>query len=173
MGNSNEKETAIEDNIVNKSKTPEINENSPDAQKFGEFDQLFLRYDIDKNNQLQESEFINLLGNFTALKPQLSEHISDIKTEISIDQPLNRDEFRLLMYNCFSNTDMSERVIEVFKIFDKNAEHQLSCIEVMHVFNKLGLNLTIVDVEELFEEAIGDRNGILQFDDFMKILLAK
>ena len=134
-----------------------------DSSRFGEYDQLFLRYDDDKDGLLNEMEFINLMNNFKNIRPEQVDLIDELKNEIRIDSQnaLNNDDFRKLMYNCFEKQDISEKVIEVFKIFDKSNEAEISSIEIMHCFNKLGLNMDIGDVELLFEEATSDKKGKL------------
>ncbi len=171
MGNTNEPESKPASNDKNE----EVKDVSGEAAKYGEFDQFFIRYDLDKDGLLSEFEFINLLDHYLVLKPDQADFINEMKNEIKVEQsgPLNQEEFRKIMYNCFTNQDVSEKVIEVFKIFDKNAEAELTCIEILHVFNKLGLNMTIEDVELLLEEAIGNKNGNLVFEEFVKIMIAK
>ncbi len=171
MGNSDEPQKATN----GENKEVEKKDITGETSKYGEYDQLFLRYDLDKDGLLNENEFINLLDHYLVLKPELSDLINEIRNEIKIDQssPLTQEEFRNLMYNCFTNQDVSERAIEVFKIFDKNAEAELTSIEILHVFNKLGLNMSLEDVELLLEEAVNNRNGKLVFEDFIKIMIAK
>jgi len=167
MGNSNE-------TYDQKKKSLELEKSNTNA-KFGEFDQLFLRYDFDKDGLLNEEEFITLLEHYILLKPEQADKINEMKNEIKIDSDsaLTQDEFRRLMYNCFESKEVSENIMEVFKIFDKNGEAELSTVEVMHVFNKLGLNITLEDVEQLFEEVLHTKNGCLDFEDFVKIMIAK
>ena len=143
--------------------------------QYGESDQLFLKFDTDKNNYLYEQEFVHLLDHFLLIRPELQEKVNQVQREIKIDNnaPLSKEEFRSLMTQCFEEVDISEKLIEVFKIFDKNLELQLSNIEVLHVFNKLGLNLTLEDVDKLFEEALNGKKGELTFEDFIKIMVAK
>ena len=146
-----------------------------DSSKFGEFDQLFLRHDDDKDGLLNELEFINSMNTFKNIRPDQVDLIEELKNEIRIDSQnaLNNDEFRKLMYNCFEKQDISEKVIEVFRIFDKNNQAELSTEEIMHCFNKLGLNMEISDVELLFEEATNDKKGKLYFEEFVKIMIGK
>jgi calcium-binding protein CML len=64
-------------------------------------------------------------------------------------------------------------MIDVFKCMDKNLEGQIGANEVKHVFSKLGLNLSIDDARELIGEADTDGDEVMDFEEFLKIMIAK
>jgi len=169
MGNSNEFSK-----VDSFSEKTTMNHNA-ETLKYGEFDQLFNKFDDNNTNSISEEEFKNILDHYLTIHPEHTEKIMELKDQIQIDElnPLNRDEFRLLMYNYLCNTNNDEKLLEVFKIFDKNMNTEITVVEIIHIFTKLGLNLTKSDVELMLLEADDSGDGTLDFEEFIKIMIEK
>jgi Ca2+-binding EF-hand superfamily protein len=56
---------------------------------------------------------------------------------------------------------------------DKNLEGQIGANEIKHVFSKLGLNLSQEEARELVCEADTDGDEVMDFEEFLKIMIAK
>ena len=50
---------------------------------------------------------------------------------------------------------------------------EITCVEIIHVFSKLGLSLSQEDVESMLLEADDSGDGTLDFEEFIKIMIAK
>ncbi len=141
----------------------------------GEFDNLFLKYDVNKSGTLNEIEFLNLIKNYEELHPDKAEIMRELRELILIEEsnPLTMDEYRLLMVNYLSTGSPIEKIIDVFKVFDTNMKSELTTTEITHCFARLGLNLTQEDVMSMLLEADASGDGSLDFEEFIKIMIAK
>jgi len=77
------------------------------------------------------------------------------------------------MYAFIVGQDPIEELIDVFKIFDKDNSKEITDIEILHVFDKLGLNLSRDDIKTLMSEADFDINNSIEFEEFIKIMIVK
>ncbi len=59
------------------------------------------------------------------------------------------------------------------RCMDKNLEGQIGANEIKHVFSKLGLNLSQEEARELVCEADTDGDEVMDFEEFLKIMIAK
>jgi Ca2+-binding EF-hand superfamily protein len=158
----------------NKEANIKDNYDNVESSKYGEFDQLFSKFDLNQNNGLNEVEFKKLLVNYMVIRPEKKEAISEILNQIVIDDqnPLSREEFRQLMHFYLNPGNSCEKLIDVFKIFDKTLSHELKVEEIIHVFTQLGLNLSSDEIIKMFIEADDSNDGSLDFEEFVKIMLS-
>merc|ERR1739842_296568 len=71
------------------------------------------------------------------------------------------------------DTDTEEELIEAFKVFDRDGNGFISAAELRHVMTNLGEKLTDEEVEEMIREADVDGDGQINYDEFVKIMMAK
>ena len=172
MGNN---ESQIRDDDINLHKKMTQDASNGETIRYGEFDQLFMRFDDNNSDSLTEDEFKKILTHYIKIHPEHRTKVEELKDNIRItDQtPLTKEEFRKLMYNYLNSSNENEKLIEIFKIFDKNMTAEITCVEIIHVFTKLGLTLTKEDVESMLLEADDSGDGTLDFEEFIKIMIAK
>jgi calmodulin len=60
---------------------------------------------------------------------------------------------------------------EAFKIFDKNKNGFIEAKELRSITTTLGQRLTDKEFEEFWNEADQDKNGKLDYNEFIKIML--
>ena len=116
-----------------------------DKQKYGEYDILFSRFDVNKSYELDGEEMLEALKSYIQKHPEKEEKIKDMLKCIDIGNTSNitMEEFRILMlFHVGENITEEELLIEIFKYFDKNLTGRIGTEELMHVFNRLGLNLS-------------------------------
>lgn len=144
-------------------------------EKYGEIDQLFLKFDENSNGFLSEEEIKVLLKHYLSIHPEYFEKINEICDQIEIDdnRPMTQQDFRRLMDFYFNNPSEEEKIIEVFKIFDKNNEFEMTILQIIHVFNRLGLNLSSSEVNSMLLEADDSGDGSLDFEEFILVMIAK
>lgn len=162
------KEEETEDQRIKRLKVQEI-------EKYGEIDEVFRRFDNDGSGSLGQEEFTKAILNYIELHKDKEELLREQMNAIDFsgDTTLNLSEFRLLITSFTKEEIEISDIIEVFKLFDKNLSGQVGCDEIIHVFLKLGLNISVQDAIDLIKEADNDSDHILDFEEFVKIMLSK
>ena len=65
------------------------------------------------------------------------------------------------------------KLMEAFKVFDKDGNGFISSVELRHVMTNLGEKLTDDEVDEMIREADVDGDGQVNYDEFVKMMLQK
>eukprot|EP00438_Fugacium_kawagutii_P009821 Skav212322 [mRNA] locus=scaffold3374:164609:165441:- [translate_table: standard] len=82
------------------------------------------------------------------------------------------------------DTDTEEELIEAFKVFDRDGNGFISAAELRHVMTNLGeplgcsfrffdRKLTDEEVDEMIREADVDGDGQINYEEFVKMMMAK
>ena len=71
------------------------------------------------------------------------------------------------------DTDAGEERKEAFKVFDKDGKGFDSASELRHVMKNLGEKLTDEEVDEMIREADVDGDGQINYEEFVKVMMAK
>ncbi len=58
-------------------------------------------------------------------------------------------------------------------MFDQQQNGLISAAELRHVLTELGEKMTDEDIDELIREADSDNDGIINYEEFVKMMLAK
>ena len=143
--------------------------------KYGEFDDIFAKYDMDGNGCLDDQEIKMALKSYVLKhkdkKPQVDELLNQL--ELSGDYKLTKDDFRSMMICFIGNKDPIDEIIDVFKVFDKNLSAMIGPHELTHVFGKLGLNLSEEESKILIKEGDTDSDDVIDFHEFIAIMISK
>ena len=96
-------------------------------------------------------------------------------TEVDADGSGTMDfpEFLNLMARKMKDTDSEEEIKEAFKVFDKDGNGFISAAELRHVMTNLGEKLTDEEVDEMIREADIDGDGQINYEEFVKVMMAK
>merc|ERR1712199_97200 len=62
---------------------------------------------------------------------------------------------------------------EAFRVFDKDSNGYISAEELRHVMTNLGEKLTEDEVDEMIREADIDGDGQVNYEEFVKMMMAK
>jgi calmodulin len=72
------------------------------------------------------------------------------------------------------DTDTEEELIEAFKVFDRDGNGLISASELKHVIEKSsGENLSENEVNEMIKEADIDGDGYINYDEFVRMMMAR
>ena len=82
-------------------------------------------------------------------------------------------EFFSLMARKMKDTDTEEEFIEAFKVFDRHENGLIYATELHHVVNNLGEKLTDEEVDEMIREADIDVDGHINYEEFVRMMMAK
>ncbi|KAB5524263.1 hypothetical protein DKX38_022012 [Salix brachista] len=101
--------------------------------------------------------------------------LQDMINEVDADQngTIDFPEFLNLMARKMKDTDSEEELKEAFKVFDKDQNGYISAAELRHVMTNLGEKLTDEEVEEMIREADVDGDGQVNYEEFVRMMLAK
>ncbi|CAM8963640.1 unnamed protein product [Rhodiola kirilowii] len=103
--------------------------------------------------------------------------LQDMINEVDADGNGTTDcfpEFLLkLMARKMKDTDSEEELKEAFRVFDKDQNGFISAAELRHVMTNLGEKLTDEEVDEMIREADVDGDGQINFEEFVKVVMAK
>ena len=83
------------------------------------------------------------------------------------------DEFVNLMSKIYKNTDTEEEILEAFKVFDRDGNGLIDAAELKYVLTNLGEKLTDEEVDEMIREADIDGDGQINYEEFVKVMMAK
>ena len=82
-------------------------------------------------------------------------------------------EFLSLMARKMKDTDTEEELVEAFKVFDRDGNGLISAAELRHVMTNLGEKLTDEEVDEMIREAGVDGDGHINYEEFVRMMMAK
>jgi len=101
--------------------------------------------------------------------------LQDMINEVDADGngTIDFPEFLNLMARKMKDTDSEEELHEAFKVFDKDGNGTISAAELRHVMTNLGEKLTDEEVDEMIREADVDGDGEVNYEEFVKMMMAK
>ncbi|KAF8407552.1 hypothetical protein HHK36_006686 [Tetracentron sinense] len=143
-----------------------------------ELQDMISEVDADQNGTIDFPEFLNLMARKMKILLML------VLMCLVQDQAYQGDacEFRfngtiVLVQNALPephlDTDSEEELKEAFKVFDKDQNGFISAAELRHVMTNLGEKLTDEEVDEMIREADVDGDGQVNYDEFVRMMLAK
>ena len=141
--------------------------------KKNEYLEAFKIFDRNNDGQITQDELKLLLNNI-GQKPSDSE-IQDMINEIDIDGDgkINFDNFITLMEKKLRDHDDEEELIETFKVFDKDGIGFITYNNLKDVIKSLGLNYTDDEIMEMIKECDLDKDMMINYDEFTKMVLDK
>ncbi|CAJ1947730.1 unnamed protein product [Sphenostylis stenocarpa] len=101
--------------------------------------------------------------------------LQDMINEVDADGngTIDFPEFLNLMAKKMKDTDSEEELKEAFRVFDKDQNGFISAAELRHVMTNLGEKLTDEEVDEMIREADVDGDGQINYEEFVKVMMAK
>merc|ERR1719281_550895 len=82
-------------------------------------------------------------------------------------------EFLSLMARKMKDTDTEKELIEAFKVFDRDGNGFISAAELRHAMSNLGQKMSDEEVVEMIREADLDLDGQVNYEEFVKMMMAK
>ncbi|KAJ6380056.1 hypothetical protein OIU76_016667 [Salix suchowensis] len=87
----------------------------------------------------------------------------------SLDHGATEEELRIMIRE---ENDADEELREAFKVFDKDQDGYISPNELRHVMMNLGEQLTEEELEQMIRVADLDRDGLVNYEEFVRMMLA-
>mmetsp|Transcript_2907 Transcript_2907/g.4717 ORF Transcript_2907/g.4717 Transcript_2907/m.4717 type:complete len:150 (+) Transcript_2907:171-620(+) len=142
-------------------------------EQIAEFKETFALFDEDKDGRLSMKDLGTM---FNALGQNPTEQDLGIMIqEVDADEQGRIDfpSFLTLMAQKVKDTDTEEELIEAFKVFDRDQNGFISAGELRYSMTNLGEKLTDAEVDEMIREADADGDGQINYDEFVKMMMAK
>lgn len=82
-------------------------------------------------------------------------------------------EFLGVMSRDIKGYDSEADIRNAWKVFDKDNKGVISTAELRHVLSSIGEKLSPAEMEEMIKESDPDNDGMIQYEEFVKMLMAK
>merc|ERR1711865_1166306 len=142
-------------------------------EQIAEFKEAMGLFDKDGDGTITTKELGTVMRSLgqNPTESELQDMINEVDADGSgtIDFP----EFLNLMARKMKDTDSEEEIKEAFKVFDKDGNGFISAAELRHVMTNLGEKLTDEEVDEMIREADIDGDGQINYEEFVKVMMAK
>ena len=99
------------------------------------------------------------------------EEISELTEELV--ETIDFGDFLYLMAKKISHTDMEQELINAFKIFDGDGNGRISTPELKHIISNIGGNITDEEIDVMIKEAEPDKDGQIDYHQFIRMMMAK
>lgn len=135
-----------------------------------EYKASFDLIDRDLDGQITIKEIENIMK---ALGEDYNQvEIQEMIEEIDIDgnKALDFKEFVGLMTRTVKDIDLDDELLEAYKVFDKDGNGYITLDELKETIYLINNQITEEEVKEMLNEVDEDKDGKINFDDFMKIM---
>jgi calmodulin len=142
-------------------------------EQIAEFKEAFSLFDKDGDGSITTKELGTVMRSL-GQNPTEAE-LQDMINEVDADGngTIDFGEFLNLMARKMKDTDSEEELKEAFRVFDKDQNGFISAAELRHVMTNLGEKLTDDEVDEMIREADVDGDGQINYEEFVKMMMAK
>ncbi|KRX11001.1 hypothetical protein PPERSA_03059 [Pseudocohnilembus persalinus] len=108
------------------------------------------------------------------MNPTESE-LQDIINEVDQDGNMRIDfqEFLALMSRKMKDIDTKTELQESFKTFDSDGNQFITALELKQVLQNQGENVTDEEVEEMIKEVDRDEDGMISYEEYVKMMMMK
>jgi calmodulin len=143
------------------------------GDQIAEFKEAFSLFDKDGDGSITTKELGTVMRSL-GQNPTEAE-LQDMISEVDVDGngTIDFPEFLNLMARKMKDTDSEEELKEAFRVFDKDQNGFISAAELRHVMTNLGEKLTDDEVDEMIREADVDGDGQINYEEFVKMMMAK
>ncbi|CAB4285622.1 unnamed protein product [Prunus armeniaca] len=141
-------------------------------QQIAEFQEAFCLLDMDGDGCITIEELGTALESLD--QHPTEEELQNMIREIDADGngTIEFGEFLHLMERKIKENEADAELREAFKVFDKDQDGYISPNELRHVMINLGERLTDEEVEQMIREADLDGDGLVNYDEFVRMMLA-
>ena len=133
----------------------------------------FNMFDNNQDGTITREKLRNLLLklNQTVTEDDLKDMISVVDT--TGDGKINFEEFVAMMEKRKNEADTEQEIINAFRVFDKDGNGLISKAELTNIMSILGDTLSNEEIEEMIIEADVDGDGFINYEEFVRMMMAK
>lgn len=142
-------------------------------EQMEEFKEAFVLFDQSGDGMISVKE-MQLIMRSIGQNPSEAE-ILDLMKELDPDSDGETDfnGFIKLMQRQLADEELNEELYEAFKTFDKSQKGSFNVVEMREFMEKYGEKLPDEEYEKLFKDIDTDDDGLVNFDDFVLLMMAK
>ena len=102
------------------------------------------------------------------------DEINEMMREVDLNQDglIDFDEFMILMTKGSPDTQTEEEVINAFRVFDKEGNGLIASSELKHIMMTIGDKMTEEEADEMVNEADIDEDGMINYEEFVRMMMA-
>ncbi|KAK8924189.1 hypothetical protein KSP39_PZI019645 [Platanthera zijinensis] len=140
--------------------------------QISEFREAFCLFDKDGDGCITLEELATVIQSLgqNPIKEELQDMINEV--DINGNGTIEFGEFLSLMARKIKETDAEEELKEAFKVFDKDQNGYISAAELRNVMINLGEKLTDEEVDQMIREADLDGDGQVNYEEFVRMMMA-
>ncbi|KAF3785707.1 Calmodulin [Nymphaea thermarum] len=141
-------------------------------EQVSDFKEAFSLFDKDGDGCITIQELATVIGSLgqNPTEEELREMIGEV--DVNRNGTIEFIEFLNLMARKTKETDAEEELKEAFKVFDKDQNGYISAEELRNVMINLGEKLTDEEARQMISEADTDGDGLVNYEEFVKIMMA-
>nr|XP_010917630.2 calmodulin [Elaeis guineensis] len=141
-------------------------------EQISEFQEAFCLFDKDGDGCITLEELATVIRSLgqNPTEEELQDMISEV--DANGNGTIEFGEFLSLMARKMKETDAEEELKEAFKVFDKDQNGYISANELRNVMINLGEKLTDEEVEQMIREADIDGDGQVNYEEFVRMMMA-
>lgn len=138
-----------------------------------EFQDAFEMFDKDKDGAITAKELENAMYSLgqNPSKEEINAMIKEV--DLNSDGKISLDEFITLMCKQSPDLQTEEEVINAFRVFDKEGNGLISTAELKHIMMTIGDKMTEEEADEMIHEADIDDDGIINYEEFVRMMMAR
>jgi calmodulin len=135
--------------------------------------QAFSLFDKDGDGTVTLKELAGVMKQMgqTATQEELQEMVNEVDPNATGE--IDFTEFLSIMSRKMGSGDPESEVKEAFKIFDREGKGLISAKALQQVMNNLGERLSDEEVAEMVREADADKDGFINYQEFVKMMMFK
>ena len=142
-------------------------------QQREEYSEVFKLFDKDGGGSISTKELGTVMR--TLGQNPTDAELEEMVKEVDIDGngEIDFDEFCGLMVKKLKESEPEEELVEVFQSFDKDQDELIGLSDLAAVFKELGEKISDEDLREMIEEHDMDGDKALNFEEFVRMMMAK
>ncbi|NXF13421.1 CALMS protein, partial [Smithornis capensis] len=142
-------------------------------EKIAEFREAFSLFDRDGDGRVSSRELGTVMRSLGQNPTEAELQVTVAQLDTDGSGTVDFAEFLALMARRPRDTDGEEELQEAFRVFDKDGNGYVSAAELRHVMANLGEKLTDEEVEEMIREADANRDGQVNYEEFVRVMTEK
>ena len=95
------------------------------------------------------------------------------EVDLNSDDKIELDEFITLMSRNSPDTQTEDEVINAFRVFDKEGNGLIATAELKHIMMTIGDKMTEAEADEMIHEADIDDDGVINYEEFVRMMMAR